>query len=93
MFKGDVPEDLVIDHKCRTPSCVNPDHLEPVTQGENLRRAFVWGKYNGWKECRACQRDRDAPRVKARSDAAKAARAVRTMAVSILGNVPNAKLL
>lgn len=36
---GHVPEGLVLDHLCRNPSCVNPDHLEPVTQAENLRRA------------------------------------------------------
>lgn len=35
---GPIPEGLVIDHLCRNPSCVNPDHLEPVTQGENIRR-------------------------------------------------------
>ena len=28
-----------MDHLCREPLCVNPDHLEPVTQRENLRRA------------------------------------------------------
>lgn len=35
---GPIPEGLVIDHLCRNPSCVNPDHLEPVTQRENIRR-------------------------------------------------------
>lgn len=29
---------LQIDHKCRTTSCVRPDHLEPVTDSENQRR-------------------------------------------------------
>ena len=29
---------LVIDHRCRTPSCVNPAHLEQVTQHENTLR-------------------------------------------------------
>lgn len=29
---------LVIDHLCRRKNCVNPDHLEPVTQSENSRR-------------------------------------------------------
>lgn len=38
-FVGDIPDGMVLDHLCRTPSCVNPDHLEPVPQGENLRRA------------------------------------------------------
>jgi hypothetical protein len=34
---GPVPVGLVIDHKCRVRSCVNPDHLRAVTQGENVR--------------------------------------------------------
>lgn len=34
----DVPTDLVVDHLCRVPACVNPDHLEPVTPWENVRR-------------------------------------------------------
>lgn len=33
-----IPEGLVLDHLCRNRSCVNPAHLEPVTQRENLRR-------------------------------------------------------
>lgn len=33
-----IPEGLVIDHLCRRPSCVNPDHLEAVTQGMNMKR-------------------------------------------------------
>lgn len=33
-----IPEGLVIDHLCRTPLCVNPDHLEPVTQRVNVHR-------------------------------------------------------
>jgi len=37
-FVGDVPPGLQLDHKCRTPACVNPEHLEPVTSAENTRR-------------------------------------------------------
>lgn len=35
---GEIPEGLVIDHLCGNPSCCNPEHLEPVRQGENIRR-------------------------------------------------------
>lgn len=37
-YKGPIPEGLHLDHLCRTPSCVNPDHLEPVTNRENMLR-------------------------------------------------------
>lgn len=33
---GMIPHGLVIDHLCRQPSCVNPDHLRAVTNRENL---------------------------------------------------------
>lgn len=35
---GPIPVGLEIDHLCRNRSCVNPDHLEPVTHKENVRR-------------------------------------------------------
>jgi hypothetical protein len=35
---GAIPEGLALDHLCSNPSCVNPEHLEPVTRGENVRR-------------------------------------------------------
>lgn len=40
MFVGEIPPGLVIDHLCRNPSCVNPEHLEPVTNKENSRRGL-----------------------------------------------------
>jgi hypothetical protein len=35
---GPVPDGLVLDHLCRVTSCVNPNHLEPVTPLENTMR-------------------------------------------------------
>jgi hypothetical protein len=35
---GPVPDGLELDHVCRVRSCVNPNHLEPVTHAENMRR-------------------------------------------------------
>ena len=38
LLKGAVPPGLELDHLCRTRSCVNPEHLEPVTHRENIMR-------------------------------------------------------
>lgn len=39
LMVGEIPHGLTLDHLCRTPLCVNPEHLEPVTLAENSRRA------------------------------------------------------
>lgn len=37
---GPIPDGLELDHLCRVPLCVRPDHLEPVTHRENLLRGM-----------------------------------------------------
>ena len=37
-LRGAKPAGKQLDHLCRSPRCVNPDHLEPVTPQENALR-------------------------------------------------------
>ena len=37
-FIGPIPEGKQLDHLCRNPACVNPEHLEVVSNAENTRR-------------------------------------------------------
>ena len=38
---GPIPVGLDLDHLCRYKPCCNPDHLEPVTRKENVRRGAI----------------------------------------------------
>ena len=37
---GPIPDGLTIDHLCRNRACVNPKHLEPVSNRINALRGF-----------------------------------------------------
>lgn len=36
-YKGSIPIELEVDHKCSNTLCINPEHLQVVTHGENMR--------------------------------------------------------
>lgn len=38
--KGHIPAGMVLDHLCRNTRCVNPGHLEPVTNALNIKRGY-----------------------------------------------------
>jgi hypothetical protein len=41
LWVGPVPDGMQLDHRCRVRHCINPEHLEPVTVGENIRRGHT----------------------------------------------------
>lgn len=56
-----------IDHLCRNPGCVNPDHLEPVPHQVNIRRGRAGTKTactrgHDWSDPKNVYRRRDGRR-------------------------------
>jgi len=41
LCRGPIPEGMQLDHLCRNRRCMNPNHLEPVTQAENIKRSLA----------------------------------------------------
>lgn len=60
LIVGPIPNDgLVFDHLCENKSCVNPQHLQRVTNGENVARGLERVCRNGHPKgyrgrCRVC---------------------------------------
>lgn len=50
-FVGPIPHGLELDHLCRFEGCINPDHLEPVTHAENVRRGSAGWNYRAKTHC------------------------------------------
>ncbi len=42
---GAIPSELLIRHRCDNPACVNPDHLEPGTQADNIQDMMERGRH------------------------------------------------
>ena len=49
LHNGSIPDGKVIDHLCRVRCCVNPSHLEAVSQKTNVHRGFSVTKFHGIK--------------------------------------------
>ncbi len=43
LLVGPIPPSLQLDHLCHNRACCRPDHLEAVTQQENIRRGLRGG--------------------------------------------------
>lgn len=51
-LRAEIPDGLQLDHLCRIRDCVNPWHLEPVTNRVNWERGISPWRINGLKsEC------------------------------------------
>jgi len=48
-LRGPIPDGLHLDHLCRVRLCVNPAHLEPVTNKENIHRGIGFAAVNARK--------------------------------------------
>jgi hypothetical protein len=77
---GPIPEGLTIDHLCRVRNCVNPDHLEPVSQKVNTLRGITIPALNAAKTSCVNGHAFDEGNTYIRPDGARGCRRCRTAA-------------
>lgn len=46
LWKGEIPDGLLVRHQCNTPACVNPEHLEVGTPRDNVDDMVRAGRQN-----------------------------------------------
>jgi len=46
LYKGVIPDGIIVRHTCDTPLCVNPNHLILGTQKDNRQDAVLRGRLN-----------------------------------------------
>jgi HNH endonuclease len=51
--RGLIPTGLVVRHRCDTPACCNPDHLELGTQAQNVQDMVERGRQKGPSSARS----------------------------------------
>lgn len=87
LFVEPIPAGLIVDHKCRNPRCVRPDHLQAISQQENVERGKrrvacpkghlftaenTYRSPKGHRRCRACRQERSRAWRKAHLEEARA---------------------